>query len=230
MNAKSQIIAAWCGPAMMVLMGIGWVLLAGYFPPHSPTLSGADMAAFYQAHPVRIRFGLLITLWGTAFYVPFTAVLSLQMARIEGSVPVWSWTQLAAGAGATLTIAFPIMFWATAAFRPDRNPELLLLLDDLAWIPFAGMTIPILLMPILIAVVGFMDKSECPLFPRWACFLNLWVALLVFPGGLIIFFKTGPFAWNGLFGMWIPLIVFGIWTVVITNLLTKGIKRQAQAG
>lgn len=103
----------------------------------------------------------------------------------------------------------------------------MLLLDDLAWVPFAGMVIPVTLQPLCIAIVGFMDKREHPLFPRWVCFFNLWTVLLFLPGSLIIFFKTGPFAWNGLFGIWIPFIVFGAWFVIMTYCLLKGVQRQA---
>lgn len=227
MNTKSQIIAAWCGPAFMVLMSIGWVLIAGYFPPHPPTFSGTEVAAFYQPNLLGIRFGLLLTLWGTALFIPFSTVITLQLAHIEGRFPVWSWSQLAAAAGTTLTLAFPVMFWATAAFRPERSPELLLLLDDLAWVPFAGMTAPFMLQPLCIAIVGLMDKSEHPIFPRWFCFFNLWADLLILPGGLIIFFHSGPFAWNGLFGIWIPFIAFGIWFGLMAYHLIKGIRRQA---
>jgi len=227
MNTKNQIIAAWCGPAFMALMSIGWVLIAGYFPPHSPTFTGSEVAAFYQPNILSIRFGLLLTLWGSVLFIPFSTVITIQLARIEGRFPVWSWSQLAAGAGTTLTLAFPIMFWATAAFRPDRSPELLQLLDDLGWIPFAGMTAPFMLQPLCIALVGLMDKSEHPIFPRWVCFFNLWADLLILPGGIIIFFHSGPFAWSGLFGIWIPFIAFGAWFGLMTYCLVKGIKRQA---
>lgn len=230
MNTKSQIIAAWCGPAFMVMLSIGWVMFGGYFPPHSPADSAEQVAAFYQTNILGIRFGLLISMWGTAVLIPFFAVIFVQMARIEGRFPVWSYSQLAAGAGTILTLAFPILFWALTAFRPDRSPELMLLLDDLAWIPFAAMTSPFLLVPVCIAIVGFMDKSEHPIFPRWACYFNLWADFLILPGGLAIFFKTGPFAWNGLFGIWVPFIAFGVWFGVMTYLLIKGIKRQAAEG
>lgn len=228
MNTRSQILAAWCGPAFMAIMSVGWVMIAGYFPPHLPSFTGQEVAAFYSPENIlSIRFGLLLTLWGSALYIPFSTIITLKMMRIEGKCPIWSWSQLAAGAGTTLTLAFPVMFWATAAFRPDRSPELLQLLDDLGWIPFAGMTVPFLLQPLCIAAVGLMDKSKNPLFPRWFCFFNLWADLLILPGGLIIFFHSGPFAWSGLFGIWVPFIAFGAWFCLMTYFLIKGIRREA---
>jgi hypothetical protein len=226
-NKRSQLFGAWCGPGFMLALALGFVLVAGLFPPHSPSFSGAEVAEFYQANTLRIRLGLLLFLWATALYLPFAGVLTVQMARIEGRFPMWSCVQLAASAGNVITLTFPMAFWATAAFRPERAPELIQLLDDLAWIPFVSMTSPFLVIPICIAIVGFMDKDPQPLFPRWACYYNLFAVSLLLPGGLIIFFQSGPFAWNGLFGIWIPFIDWGIWFGVTSYLLIKGIQRQS---
>ena len=75
------------------------------------------------------------------------------------------------------------------------------------------------------AIVG--DKSANPIFPRWVGFFNFWVAILFIPGALIPFFKSGPFAWNGLFSFWIPATVFGVWFIVMLTMLLKAIDRQA---
>jgi uncharacterized protein (DUF983 family) len=48
------------------------------------------------------------------------------------------------------------------------------------------------------------------------------------PGVMCLLFKTGPFAWNGLFVFWIPLAVFGSWFVVMSLLLLRAIKNQRQ--
>jgi hypothetical protein len=40
-----------------------------------------------------------------------------------------------------------------------------------------------------------------------------------------MFFKQGPFAWNGLFVFWLPFGVFFSWIVIMTALLLKAIDR-----
>ena len=226
MSKRSLLIGAWCGPGFIIGMLVGWLII-GFLPPQQPFSSASEIAAFFQEDPVQIRFGLLIFMWASALYLPFAGVLAVQMAKIEGRYPVWACVQLAAGAGNVLTLTFPTLFWATAAFRLDRDPNLIQLVNDMAWIPFVGMTSPFLIVPISIAIVGFMDKSAQPLFPRWACYYNLFVTALLIPGGVITFFQTGPFAWDGLFGFWIPLTDWGIWFVVTCVLLVKHIHRQA---
>lgn len=228
MNHKAQMIAAWCGPGFIICMLIGWLII-GFLPPLAPGWSPETTAAFYQDNPIRIRLGLLFFMWATALYLPFAGVLTVQMMRIEGKMPVWSFAQVMASAGNVVTLTFPTLFWAVAAFRLDRSPELIQLANDLAWVPFVGMTSPFLIIPIAIAIVGFMDKSETPTFPRWACYYNIFVVLLLLPGGVITVFHDGPFAWDGVFGFWLPLTDWGIWFLITCILLMKGIKRQSAA-
>jgi hypothetical protein len=45
-------------------------------------------------------------------------------------------------------------------------------------------------------------------------------------GGLAVFFKHGPFAWNGLVGFYIPIVAFSIWIGVMTYYMHVGISRQ----
>lgn len=229
MNTKDQLICTWSGLVFLLLFFVGWGLLSGFIlPPHSPTMTAAEVGAFYQENPVSIRLGLVIALLACAFYVPFGAVITVQMARIEGRYPVWTITQAMATAGTVIEFAIPTMFWQVASFRPDRHPDVLLALNDLSWLPFVGISAPYFIVPITIAIVGFRDKSAQPMFPRWACYYNLLTASAILPGCVVVLFKSGPMAWNGLISWWLPVIDYGIWFIVMTVLLTKGIKRQAQ--
>jgi hypothetical protein len=44
------------------------------------------------------------------------------------------------------------------------------------------------------------------------------------PACLLTFFKTGPFAWNGLLAFWVPATVFGLWFWVVGFAVIKAIK------
>ena len=48
---------------------------------------------------------------------------------------------------------------------------------------------------------------------------------LILPDQLLFFFHTGPFAWNGLFGIWLPLTAFGGWFALASYLMVKAMKR-----
>lgn len=185
------------------------------------------MASFYAEHTNRIRLAQLLGLIFSTLLFPWFTIISLQMARIEGRVPVLSIMQF--GGGVLLVVFFQIcsMLWIIAAWRPELDPAVIRMVHEGSWLVFV-MVFPAYTMQLFcIALVGFMDKSEYPTWPRWACYFNMWVGVGGMGGGLAVFFKTGPFAWNGLIGFYIPVVIFAIWLIVTAWLLTRGIKRQA---
>jgi hypothetical protein len=55
------------------------------------------------------------------------------------------------------------------------------------------------------------------------------VAVLFIPGGLLTFFKTGPFAWSGVFVYWVPLVVFFSWYLVMFVVLRQAAIKAGRA-
>ena len=128
------------------------------------------------------------------------------------------------------TLAFSSYLWVTIAFRPERSSEVTYALNDLAWL---GVTAPFWSACIQMACVGIaalVDKTPTPVLPRWYGFLVLWVVLLSFPGSLIPFFYTGPFAWNGILSFWLPAVVFGIFVITTTYVFLKVLKKEESVG
>jgi len=146
--------------------------------------------------------------------------------RVEGEYTPLSYIQLGTGMLGVLLFIFPVMVMQTAAFRPDRDPDFLLLLNDLAWIPFVGVFMLAVVQNIAIGVCAFQDPTG-KVFPRWLGYFNIWVALLFLPAALLYFFKTGPFAWDGVFVFWVPLSIFGAWFFVMFFVTRKAILDQA---
>lgn len=64
------------------------------------------------------------------------------------------------------------------------------------------------------------------MFPRWLGYLNFWCAFLFMPGGLVVFFKDGPFAWNGIIAWWLLLVAFGVWVVSMVVMVLKALAVQ----
>jgi hypothetical protein len=210
----------------VVLFTLGWWVIASYVPPMLPTLTAEEVSSFYQSNTGAIRFGLMLTMISAALTAPWVAVIAVQMKRIEGDFPVLTYAQLVAGAVGIIILLVPPMIWTAAAFRPDRDPELIRLLNDLAWLMFIMTFSPAFIQNLVIGLAIFSDKNETLVFPRWLGYFNIWVAILFIPGGLITFFKTGPFAWNGLLAFWVPLWIFFAWFFVMFAALLKTIKQQ----
>lgn len=192
-------------------------------------MTGAELVHFYEQNRLGIRAGQLIALISSGFLLFWPAAISVQMARIEkGPLPMLSLIQYVAATVLTIFFMICSMVWSIAAFRPDLSPETLQVLNDTGWLIFVMAYPEYVVQLICIAVVGLMDKRPQPLLPRWACYFTLWVAFVGTGGGFATFFKTGPFAWNGLLGFWLPVAFFMIWLYgVMLPFLLKSIKRQA---
>lgn len=212
---------------MVILWVFGFLVFAGFVPPPAPSMNAQQVAGMFRDHANPIRFGLLLTLIASPLLMPFTAVISVHLKRIEGRHSPLTYTQIGLGGVVVLAFIFPVMILEAAAFRPERAPEIIEALNDIGWILFIGVVTNFVLQLIVIGVAVLQDKHEQPIFPRWAGYFNIWGGLVFFPGALCVFFKTGPFAWNGVFAWWIPVVAFAVWLAVMTVLLLKAIDRQA---
>ena len=228
MNTKSQMACVGCGAAFTVLFPIGLWPLANMMPPIPPSLTADEVAAIYQGNTLSIRFGVLLMMSSVALMAPFVAVIATQMKRIEGDGSVLTFAQLSAGTMNLLAFIMPTVCWTAAAFRPERDPELIMLLNDLGWIVFLMTFGTFIAQNFCIGFCVLSDKREHPILPRWVGFFNFWVAVLFIPGGLLTFFKVGPFAWNGLFVWWIPFVVFFSWYWVMIIMLRTAVIAQEQ--
>jgi hypothetical protein len=226
-NARSQQLCAWSGPVFMVAFLIG-LLMAGLVPPPAPGVSAAVFTHRLLAHRELFRVGIVIALASVPLFGVFTAGLTVQLKRIEGAHSPMSYVQLGLGMLAVLLILFPMFWLLAAAFRPGRSDQLIQLLGDMAFLPFVGAWMTVVFQWIATAVAIFSDDAPEPVFPRWAAYFNLWVALLSVPSTLLNFVHSGPFAWNGLFSFWFALGTFGAWILVMTYLLLAAIRRQRE--
>lgn len=224
---RLQQACVWAGPVFLVGYAIGFWGIAHFIPPPSPSMSSVNVAHLFQAHHARIRIGMVIGLISSILLLPYFAAISAQIARIEKRSPVLAMIQF--GGGVLLVVFFGVcsMLWITATFRGDLDPQTVRMLNDFSWLTFVMVFPGYSLQLICMAIAGFMDTSETPVWPRWASYLNLWVAITGMGGGLAVFFKSGPFAWNGLVGFYLPLSVFAVWITTMTYLLHTGIGRQA---
>ena len=126
-----------------------------------------------------------------------------------------------AGGGYVFFLLMPIT-WAALAFRPEQlDPNLLQVANDYVWFVFILSWPPFAVFMLMIAAAVLRDHNPTPIFPRWVGYLNLWTAVLIVPAGLIEFFKTGPFAYNGEVSFWFVWIVFFGWIIGMTAIVLR---------
>lgn len=226
---KIHMLCAWSGLVFAAATLIGIVFLAQFFPPPSPADNPQQVADIYQKNPNGIRAAMVLMMFGAAMFIPFTSLITQYIIRIEGKVGVISIMQIMGGYTNMLLFFYPPLWWLTASFRLDRNPDLIQMLHDAAWLQYLGALAPFLFMLGSVAIAAFVDDSKKPVFPRWLGWFNLFVILAFLPDQMIFFFKTGPFAWNGIFGWWIPLFDFFGWLLVMFFVLRKAVKDDRPA-
>jgi len=205
MTTRTERLYVWWGVAGMVLL-FGGLLVAGLLPPPSPSESATRISRFYQHHATSIRWGSVIMMFGAACLGPWMAVMTKLIKKIEGPSSPTAYCQLALGALLILELIFPLMILEVTVLRPDRAPSEILLLSDLSWIPFLGIAYTFVIELLVTAVAVFHDRQDHPVFPRWLAPFNVAVAVLSLPGASIVVTTTGPFAWNGAFGFWVPAL------------------------
>lgn len=226
MTKPIQSAMAWCGVAFVAVFFAG-LIITGFFPPIPPDNTAQEVAAQYVQDQDRIRAGAVIMMIACGFIMPFTAVISTQMARVEGRWTPLAYLNLIAGTVGTLAALFPVLFFISIAYRPEnRDPELIQAFNDFAWVPFIMNWPPAVVEAICIAVVILSDKRAKPVFPRWVAYFLLWAAVLFLPATLVPFFYDGPFAWNGLLSFWLAATFFGGFFLVLTYATLHAIKGQ----
>ena len=114
-----------------------------------------------------------------------------------------------------------MLLMAIIAFRPDRNPEITVTLNDIAWLLFITPIAPFMIQNVAIGVAILNDSRQT--LPRWMGYLNFWVAFLFIPDVLAFFFHSGPFAWRGIFVFWLALAAYSVFLIVMGVMLRRAI-------
>ncbi|GLB93525.1 hypothetical protein Mkiyose1665_03070 [Mycobacterium kiyosense] len=215
---------AWSGIVCLVLMVAGFIGLARFFPPPSPALTTAETTRFILDHTTTIRWGMVVTMAAAVFLGVLAVEIAVQMRRIEGRFPALAMIEFGFGMLFVLEFLYLLFFWQTATFRADRDPKLVELLNDMAWIPFVGLTGTAAAQVAAFGVAILIDRRPTPVFPRWLGYVNLWTAMIFCAGTFNVFFKRGPLAWNGLLAWWLPVVVFGVWLVLVSVYLIRAVQ------
>ncbi|HTK66041.1 MAG TPA: hypothetical protein VL595_26935 [Pseudonocardia sp.] len=224
-NTRVLMFGAWSALFYPGLLILGWWGLAGFVPPPEPTSSAADIVGYYTAHATAIRAGMVVSMFGAVMAMPLGATVAYFIRRVEGFVGPLTMLQIMGAVGMAALTFFPPMWWLIALYRLDRNPEMTHMLSDAGWLQWVGGLTIYYPTVITLAIASFLDKGEPRTFPRWFGYVNVWLIMLLLPGQMIFFFKTGPLAWNGLIAFYLAFIVFGLWFPVAFQVLRKATLR-----
>lgn len=229
-SASAQRFAIYAAIVTAVLYGIGFWYLTEFIPPPSPRLTAGQVVQLYAEQNFKFRLGVVVCLIAGGFNAWWSVAVAVQMARCERGIPVWALAQFAGGVLGTVLFVAPPLFWGVAAFSVDRDPGLTLLIHEIAFLTLVTPVSFFWIQALPIAVVSFSrTQAAHSAFPRWMGFFTVFMVVSAELGVIAQLFKSGPFAWNGLFTFWIPLSVFAVWFGVLCYTMLKAIGHQAHA-
>jgi hypothetical protein len=229
MNRKAQLICTWSGPIFAFLFVIGGVLIGKMIPP---ILDSADPSAEFgrkvTEHLAEVRIGSFIIMMACALMATWGAGMAAQTRPREGNFPVLTYAQLVITSACTALALMTATFWAIMGFRPEEyGANLVQYSADMAYF-IVLFSWPIFsLWCAVIALAVLLDDGADPVYPRWVGWANVWFALSYIPGGLILFFKSGPFSWTGMLGLYLPFLAFFGWILFMSIMTLRNIKAGA---
>ncbi|WP_372748510.1 hypothetical protein, partial [Litorivivens sp.] len=203
-------------------------LFPAFAPPLSPTLSPEEVAAFFKENLTAMRgvviFGNIIG----ALLVPLFALIAVQMLRVVNSSPIFAYAYIiAAGIGITAFILADFA-WGIALFRPDRDPQLISLLNDMAWFFLVAPVGCVFVQNLCLAGSIYLDARPDPVFPIWVAHFNIVTGLLMLPAAFSLLYKTGPLAWDGSISFTLRFSTFIVYVAVMFLVLLKVTKQQVE--
>src|SRR5580698_1410803 len=231
MASTGQSICLWTAPVVGAIWVVCFFLCPGFTAPLSPTLPAKAVAAFY-ADPenlARTRYGMILFNWFGIGFLPFYSLITVQMKRMAHNSEVLAYGFLATATSAATLLLLTILFFQIAAFRPDRDPAIVQLINDMAWMTF---TVPVSFLMAqagVLALAIFLDRQPIPIYPRWLGHFNLLVAALLAPCVFASVQLTGPFAWDGLWSYWIRIFLYIAWTIVMFIAAMNALGRTAES-
>jgi hypothetical protein len=227
MDIRAQRISLWIVPFFGAILLIAFLAFPGFFPPMSPEMTADQVAAFYANNSTMIRFSMITFNLCGIMLIPFFMVIVIQMKRMATPSHVLAYSYLSGVASGATLFAIADIFWLVGAFRPGRDPQLIMLLNDMAWLIFITPVGMIVVQNLVLALAIFLDAREEPIFGRWVAYFSILVAVAMAPAAGAVIFRTGPLAWDGGVSFWLRISAFSLFIIVMFVVVRAAINRQA---
>ena len=98
--------------------------------------------------------------WFCVGLIPILILLVMQIRRMAHRTPIFSYCMLGCVAGGPTLFLVANCCWLLAAFRPERNPELTQMFNDLAWITFTSQVPFLIVQSVILALAIYFDDSH----------------------------------------------------------------------
>jgi hypothetical protein len=227
-STDGELLLLWSLPVVGLIWTACFVAFPGFVHPMSPTMTADQVAAFYRDpdNLPRIRYSMIVFNWFGVALIPFLAMIAMQIKRMAHRTPILAYCFIGCIAGGPTLFCMADLFWLLAAFRPDRDPALIQLFNDMAWITFTGQVGFLVAQSVFLALAVYLDRQPKPVFRPWVAHFNLAVAAAMAPAAFCALALDGPIAWDGALSFGLKNGAIAAWIVVMTLVLGQTVHRQ----
>jgi hypothetical protein len=231
-RADGELILLWTLPAVAVIWVSAFFLFPGFTHPMSPSMTAAQVAAFYRdpRNLSRIRYSMIVLNWFAPALIPLLMLIVMQVRRMAHRTPILSYCLVSCSAGGPAIFLVADVFWLLAAFQPARDPQLTLMFNDLAWMTFTTAVPFLIAQSLIIALAIYLDRPDRLVFRRGVALFNIVVAAALVPAAFTGLARSGPMAWNGLLPFWVKNIAIAAWIVVMSVVVGRNLYRERAEG
>lgn len=227
MSTRGQYICLWITVVVAAIWTGCFLLFPGFTQPLSPNLSPEEVAAFYRdpENMNRTRYSMILYNWFAVGLLPLYGVIVVQIKRMQHYSDVLAYGYLAAATSAVGLFMTTDLYFQVAAFRPERDPIIMQLINDMAWINFTAPVGFVIAQNVALALAIYLDKPK-RIFPLWVGHFNILIAAVIAPSALSAMTLEGPFAWDGLWSFWGRLGAITLWAVVMFFAVWGAVARE----
>lgn len=227
-GSRGEMILLWAMPVLWLFWMAAFLAFPGFVQPMSPKMTAQEVSAFYFApeNLSRIRYSMVVFNWFAVALIPLLCMIALQIHRMAHRTPIFTYCFVGCIAGGPVLFCIANLFWLIAAFRPERDPELVLLFNDMAWITFTSQVTFLVAQNVFLAVAIYIDRQARPVFARWVAHFNLINAAAMVPAAFAALHFDGPLAWDGWISFGVKNGAIALWMVVMTLVTGQAIYRQ----
>jgi len=229
-NIKSQKIGLWCTWIFSALTAVGWLGIAHFYQPAPADLGLAGTHEWYsQINTTGTLIGCTLFYIAAGILVPGSIQFGIMLSKMEGRFPLWSLTTAVCGIFISLIIFFNACTWIVAAYRPEFGADVIQALNDWAWMGFLLGWFYLAVEMAASAIVELSDSRDVPMVPRPVAWATLAGAITLMTAAGPAFFKSGPFAYHGLLGFYLPVLIWGVYLNGTAYLMYQELCREEQA-
>ena len=227
-RTDGELILFWTLPALAAVWVTAFFLFPGFLEPMSPKMSADQVAAFYRdtSQLSQIRYSMILFNWFCVGLIMMLTLIVMQVRRMAHRTSIFGYALLGCIAGGPTVFLIANLFWLLAAFRPERDPAMTQLFNDLAWVTFTTGVPFLIAQGVILALAIYLDRQPHPVFPRWVAHFNLAIAAALAPAAFAGLVKDGPVAWDGFLSFWVKNSAIALWICVMGIVLGLTIYRH----